>query len=473
MFLYQLYQTFTFMMMKPYIFNLFIFICAAVSFNSCKDKTQSEAGVAENSSVVSSPGNKVDTTVVLKVGNEHFSAFELEKNFRIFKQKFFQNNHREPTEADRKIWVNEFVARAYVLADAREKGYYNRPDIQKIVETTAVFMLAQPRGILEQKLRAGLPSTAQSENEKIAAVGQYHIKISKAASVTPDKSAVALLWTTIYKNEKLHEVKKEAVANILNKKLATYRAPDGKAGNITVNRFMTYYNSLPLKRYLEDTTSVSMYLKQIAANEYIEQDAQKMGLLNDPEFRLNKKNYTDNTVYQKYMEDHLGTNRGVTETDITNVYATVKQYMTRPTKIVYSIYTFSNAPNGYKALGLLRMHPGDTTVNLNSLSQKRHIKFDKTSSQLPDTLKKMIYRGSPGQPLPPVETNGYFTVLMIESATGSEPFTANEIRPYLMARAKERRELAYSSKKANEMSKNLKAENNINMLTDKRLTTAL
>jgi len=464
--------------MKLAISNV-ILICAFLCFNSCKEKPQSETETTPTSSV-GSPTNKVDTKIILEVGNEQFSAFEVEKNFRNFKQKFFQSNRREPGEADIKAWIKGFTERAYVLADARKKGYYKRPDIQQIVENTAMFMLSQPHGILEQKLRGqatqvGVPNTTQSENEKKAIVGNYYLKTSKAASIIPDKSAIVLLWTTIYKNEKLHEIKKEDVANILVKNLATYRTPDGSAANISVSRLMNFYNSLPLKRYLEDTASINTYVQQIAINEYIKKDAQEMGLLNDPEFRLNKKNFTDNTVYQKYMEDQLGANRGVTENDIMNAYASVKQMMTHATNIIYSIYTFSNPPNAYKAIGLLRMHPGDTTVNLNSLSQKRHIKFDKNQSHLPDTLKKMIYRGAPGQPLPPVETNGYFTVLMIESATGSEPFTANEIRPYLIARAKERRELDYNNKKANELSKNLKAENNIDirMLMGAGLTASL
>ncbi len=464
--------------MRSFPIKIIIALFCVIGIYSCKEKsadTTSQTTV-KNEAV----NNKVNQTVVLTVGNERFTVFELEKNFKIFKQKFMQNQRREPVEADIKAWITEFVERAYVLADAREKGYYNKPDIQQIVENTAMFMLSQPHGILEQKLLAqvapvGVAHTGQSENKKMAAVGNYHLKISKAASIIPNKSAIALLWAKIIKNEKLHEIKKEDVANILDKKLATYRSPDGKAGNISVSRFMTVYNSLPLKRYLEDTASINMYVQQIAANEYIKKDAQEMGLLNDPEFRLNKKNFTDNVVYKRYMEDHLGADRGVTENDIMNTYASVKQGMTHPSNIIYSIYTFSNPPNAYKALGLLRMRAGDTTVNLNSLSQKRHIKFDKYKSQLPDTLKKMIYRGAPGQPLPPVETNGYYTVLMIESATGSEPFAANEIRSYLVARAKERRELDYSSKKANELSKNLNADNNIDisMLLRPGLTASL
>lgn len=466
--LLPLYQIFT--MMKPYILTLFIFICAVLSLNSCKDKSPLETETIQTSSANSPASKNVDTTVVLKIGNERFTVFELEKNFKLFKQRFMQNQRRGPVEADIKAWITEFVERAYVLADAREKGYYKRPDIQQIVESTSMLMLSQPHGIFEQKMlesaTPGVPGMKISEREKkMAAIANYNLKINKSAAVITDKAAIDLLWTTIYKNKKVNEVKKEEVANILNTKLATYRMPNGKPGDITVKRFTDYYNGLPLRRYLEDTSGINMYVHQIAENEYIKKDAQKMGLFNDPEFRLNKKNFTDNTVYQKYMEEQLGKSRGVTESDVINVYTSVKKTITHPTDITYSIFTFSTGPTAYKALGLLHMRPNDTTVNLNSLSQKRHIKFDRSRSQLPDTLKKMILRVAPGQTSPPIETDGYYTVLMVESATGSEPFTANEIRPYLVARAREQRELNYCSKKANELGKNLKAENNIDIKT--------
>lgn len=466
--------------MKPYISNLAILICVVLCFNSCKEKTASETEITQTEALSSPGDSKVDTKVVLQVGSGQFTVFEVEKNFKIFKQKFVQNNHREPAEDDIKAWVKEFTERAYVLADAKAKGYYDRTDVKNEVESTATLMITQPHGLLEKKLTmkaTPLVATnpADVQKERMALVNEYHTKVNNSASVKLDKPAIAWLQTVFNKDKKKNEVKKEALADDLAKPLATYRAPDGETKVISVEQFMNYYNNLPLRRYLNDTTVITGYLHQIAANTYIEKDAEKMGITNDPEFRLNKKNYTDNVVYQKYMAEQLGSDRGVTESDIIDIYSSVKQIMTHPTNIVYSIYTFSNPPNAYKALGLLRMHPNDTTVNLNSLSQKRHIRFDKNQSQLPDTLKKMLYRGAPGQPLPPVETNGYYTVLMIESATGSEPFKANEIRPYLVARAREKRELNYASKKAAGLSKNLKAENaiNINMFTASKLTSSL
>lgn len=421
----------------------------------------------------------INTQIALTVGSRQFSVFELQKNYKIFKQRFLQNNQREPGEADVKTWIKEFIERAYVLEDANKKGYYNRDDVQNSVESMAMLMLSQPTGLLEQKLTAQVAPQMPAEkssagSQKAAIVNEYYAKINKSAAFDPDKSAILWLQNVINKYKQKNAIRKDDIAAVLNKKLATYRALDGSTKTISMEGFMNYYNNLPLRRYLTDTAAITSYLHQISTDSYIRKDAEQMGLLTDPEFRLNKINFTNNVVYQKYMEDQLGADRGVTENDIMNVYASVKQRMTHPVNIVYSIYTFSNAPTAYKALSLFNRYPGDTSINLNSLSQKKHIKFDRDQSRLPDTLKKMIYRGRPGQPLPPVETNGYFTVLMIESATGSEIFTANEIRPYLVTRAKERRELNYCGKKANELSRTLKADNNIDlkMLTGSRLTAS-
>jgi hypothetical protein len=422
----------------------------------------------------------VNTQIALTVGSRQFSVFELQKNYKIFKQRFLQNNQREPGEADVKTWINEFVERAYVLEDANEKGYYNRNDVKNIVEGMAMIMLSQPTGILEQKLTANvapqnLAEKNSAEKEKAAIVNEYYAKINKAAVFNPDKSVILWLQNVLNTYKKKNAIRKEDIAAGSDKKLASYHTPDGSTKTISIEDFVNYYNNLPFRRHLNDTAVIISYLHQIPTDIYIRKDAEEMGLLEDPEFRLNKINFTNNVVYQKYMEEQLGADRGVTENDIMNVYTSVKQRMTHPTNIVYSLYTFSNRPNAHKAFSLLRMRSVDTTVNLNSLSQKRHIKFNKNQNQLPDTLKKMIYHGASGQPLPPIETNGYFTILMLESATGSELFTANEIRPYLMARAKERRELNYCSKKANELSKTLKAENNIdiNMLTSSGLPASL
>lgn len=462
--------------MKPYISKLLILICAAVCLNACKGKTEPET----TQSSAAPTNNEVNTKVVLKVGSEQFTVFELEKNFKMFTQKFLQTNHREPTQDDVKTWAKEFTERAYVLADAKAKGYYDRKDVKDEVESTATLMITQSHGLLEQKLTEKVPTQlssnpADAQKAQMALVNNYQMKISKSAALDIDKPAVVWLQSVFNKDEKKNTVIRAALGNNLNKTLATYHAPNGKPAVISVEQFMNFYNNLPLRRYLEDTTTTIGYLHQMANNTYLVIDAEKMGITKDAKFKLSKKNYTENVVYQKYMQDNLGTTRGVTDSDIMAVYQSVKERMAHPTNIVYSLFTFSNQANAFKALGELRMKPNDTTLNLNSLSVKRHIKFDKDSKQLPDTLKKMIYRSAPGQPLPPIPTDDYFSVLLVESASGKEPFQPNEIKPYLTTIAKEKKELIYNSNKAKELSKKLEVKNDIDlkMFTNNRLANSL
>ncbi len=462
--------------MKAYFFKLTTLFYIIVTLYACKEGSQSSEatpGAAPGNSAVN-----VDTTVVLSVGTERFTAFEIEKQVKMFKQKFYQLNHREATEADVKNWVKEFTDRAFVLADARAKGYYKRKDVNDEVEATAMLMISQANGLLEKKLTAQVsavvPGQAGTREAQTALIKNYHSKISNAAQVKLNKPAIIWMQSVIDKDKQKNTLHTEALKDNLDKELAAYSNPDGKGEIIHVKDLIAFYNTLPLRRHLNDTSVVSDYLKQMAVNTYIKKDAEKMGVTTDPEFKLNKKGYTDGVVYQKYVSENLGPNRGVTEADLLKVYASVKQTLNHATDIVYSLYTFNNAPNAYKALGQLRMIQTDSSINLNALSQKRHIKFNKNDTHLPDTLKNVIYRATPGRPLPPVETDGYFTVIFVESASGSEPYKPQEVKPYLASLAMEQKELAYNAQKAAEL-KNLKVKNNINIksLAGSRLISSL
>lgn len=462
--------------MIPNFFKLTILCYVIAALYACKEGNQSTETTpvppADNTTA------SVDTQVVLTVGTERFTAFEMQKHVKMFKQKFYQLNHSEPTEADIKNWVKEFTDRAFVLADARAKGYYIRKDVNDEVEATAMLMIGQAHGLLEKKLTADVsgvvPGQAGTRDAQTALINNYRSKINNAAQVKLNKPAIIWLQSVIDKDKQKNTLRTEALKGNLDKELAAYRTPEGKPQIIQVKDLVAFYNTLPIRRYLNDTAVVSDYLKQLAINSYIKNDAEKMGVTTDPEFKLNKKSYTDGVVYQKYVTDNLGTNRGVTEADLLKVYASVKQTLSHPTDIVYSLYTFNNAPNAYKALGKLRMVQADSSISLNALSQKRHIKFNKNDTHLPDTLKKAIYSAAPGRPVPPVETNGYFTVIFIESASGSEPYKPDEIKPYLTSRAMEQKELAYNAQKATQL-KSLKVKNNVNVkdLAGTRLTSSL
>ncbi len=62
-----------------------------------------------------------------------------------------------------KEWVVAFTDRTYILADAYDKGYFEKPAVKRAVESMARLIIGQPGGLLEQKLL--LPQAAVTEAE--------------------------------------------------------------------------------------------------------------------------------------------------------------------------------------------------------------------------------------------------------------------------------------------------------------------
>jgi hypothetical protein len=428
-------------MKYSFLKTIILFLCIALS--SCKNDRQSETEERQTQQ----NDLKIDSSIILEVGEEKLTVFELQKNFKLFKQTNEQEYHRAPTEADIKLWIKEFGDRAYILADARDLGYYKRKDIQAIVENTASMMLVQPHGLFEKWLTSGLKPadiekaidhTKNENKERVEArlkrniVGNYFGKINRLTSLEVDRSAMDFLGKILKKNKNTHQIKMNDISAVSDKALATYNTPAAKKAAISMVDFMEYYNSLPIKKILKDTGMVKMYLQNIATSTHVQKDAEKRGLLNDPEFKMNKKNFNDNVVYQKYREEQLSGTAPVSEEDILKTYGEVKSKMLRPAGIVYSIFTFSSFQKASDARWLLQRNPNNAKLKLNALSEARHIKFEEDSEKLADTLRKNLFGLQPGQICIPVEINDYYTILLMESSSGNVPFQLNEIRPYLI-----------------------------------------
>lgn len=467
--------------MKKYLYSLILFVFCIVS-SSCnnnninKESTGKTQGQKEKL--------KADSSIILNIGDEKLTVYELQKNYRLFKQNITAQYHRLPGKAEIDLWINEFNNRAYILADAHTKGYYNKKDIQAIVENTASLMLTQPNGLLEHWLTAGLKPANIAEEKKYLKnndngqnaaidlrqkmINNYYGKIDRLTFLQIDKTMLVFLDGVIKKHNNIHEITKDDFGAVFNNKLATYNAPDAKKVTISMADFMMYYNSLPFKKLLSDTAIVREYLQTMASNTYIRKDAENIGITNDAEFKLDKKNFTDNVVYQKYREEQLSGSSPVSENEILKAYSEVKNKMLRPTGIVYSIFTFSNLKNASDARWLLQNKPNDDKLRINALSESRHVKLDERSGQLTDTLKKELYRLQPGKISIPIATNDHYTILLSESATGSVPLQLNEIRPYLVKLVLEKRRTDNLNKRMSEWKAKYpkQGEINVKLLSD-------
>ena len=89
--------------------------------------------------------------IVLQVGEIEFTEYEY--NIFLNKRKArFKKKYRIPAPMDTiKVWENEFIENAVLLAEARKCGYQNDPNIDKTVDRMVRLMLFQERGILFER----------------------------------------------------------------------------------------------------------------------------------------------------------------------------------------------------------------------------------------------------------------------------------------------------------------------------------
>lgn len=153
----------------------------------------------------------IDTRVVLQVNNVSITGYELEKNLGIFKDGFRQKNNRLPGLAEIDQWIQSFIDRTYLLADAYGQRYDTLPETNRWVSAMEHFMIMQPGGLLDEKLGGG----ELSEQETEAAI-QKHLRRTHFQYIKfPDyNSALTALGSAaeIKTKEQFDDIVKKGVA---------------------------------------------------------------------------------------------------------------------------------------------------------------------------------------------------------------------------------------------------------------------
>lgn len=104
--------------------------------------------------------------VVLRVGKATITEYELEKNLDVFLSDFTRQNGRVSSKIDTQNWIDEFIDRAYFLADAYDKGYDTLDDVLKWVRSMEHYVVSKKGGLLDEKL----DMTSMSQEEIQAAL---------------------------------------------------------------------------------------------------------------------------------------------------------------------------------------------------------------------------------------------------------------------------------------------------------------
>jgi len=95
---------------------------------------------------------EVGDKIVLSVADVNITEYEFGKNLNAFKTDFIRKNNYNPTSADIKKWIQNFIDRAYLLADAYKKGFDTLTEVNINVESMEHLVLTQPGGLLDEKM---------------------------------------------------------------------------------------------------------------------------------------------------------------------------------------------------------------------------------------------------------------------------------------------------------------------------------
>jgi hypothetical protein len=127
-----------------------------ISFHIVKSQTPAAAGIP------------VSDRIVLAAGAVQITEYEVRKNYLRFQQEYKSKHGHLPGPEAIKEWGVAFTDRTYILADAWDKGYFEKPAVNRAVESMSRLIIGQQGGLLEQKLLA--PQAAISEAELQVAI---------------------------------------------------------------------------------------------------------------------------------------------------------------------------------------------------------------------------------------------------------------------------------------------------------------
>jgi hypothetical protein len=171
--------------------------------------------------------------VVLTVGEVRITGYELEKNYNRFKDAFRQRHGRLPGKEETTTWIGEFIDRAWFLADAFEKGYFNDAEVDRAVESMAHLIIGQPGGLLEQKLVEGQITVSEADIEKALTQSRKQLHVEYVKFPSYDKAFDCIGGVQVQNSQAFKEVvaKSRSKEDILHKE-DTLQWPFAQLGHL-------------------------------------------------------------------------------------------------------------------------------------------------------------------------------------------------------------------------------------------------
>jgi hypothetical protein len=137
-----------------------------------------------------------------------------------------------------------------------------------------------------------------------------------------------------------------------NMELLRYKI-DYKEKILNFNTFIKYYSYLLLKKEINSKESVLGYLTDYYYDDYLNNEAEKLGLYKTDTFLLDQKNYKNNVIRDKYIQRNIVDKIKIDSAEILKFYNKNLVKFRQPRKIIADIYFFNTLQAAQNNLRIL------------------------------------------------------------------------------------------------------------------------
>lgn len=285
------------------------------------------------------------------------------------------------------------------------------------------------------------------EEEKVRE--QFQKEIEEKAQIVINKAIMFQLQKFLKNHGALHEFDKASLSDLLQANIMSYKAKN-KLIDVSVDQFVSYYNYLPLKTEIKDSSDLVYYLKSMVFDYYAYKKAQEYELTRRSKFLLNKENYKKEIIYYLYEKDVLNKGINASGEEVKKAYELNKSKFIQATDVNISIYYFNDI--NHAVLGMMRIKQGTLDAsNLQGLdSSEINKRLNYQSDFFNDSIKSLIFDLKINEVSRPILINGKFMVVLKELESGKRIENLDEVKNFLVKKIKDRklseRKRAYLSK---------------------------
>ncbi|MCG6189213.1 peptidylprolyl isomerase [Maribellus maritimus] len=205
--------------------------------------------------------------------------------------------------------------------------------------------------------------------------------------------------------------------------------------------FFDYYYNNPLTPIITNNATLEETLKQIVLEQYLYFECVNLGITNSKEFLLDKKNYKNSLVLEKYIEDNF-LSEEIHHKELSEYYNNNKNSFTTCRKCSVCILTFKNTNSAIShvfQLDKIATQGGiknqSDTILMNLDSYQKEVAIDISDKKYSPEIIEKLFTADLNKRIGPIEFNNKAIVLVKTNEFGKE------ILPFEIARKKIKKQL--------------------------------